>query len=137
MTISHKVYTGEVGAKRLRERYLQAVLRQDIAFFDNIGAGAVATHIQTDTRGFLHSVLLRTIDLINFCRSCPTGHLREIGDVLQLLERILHWFHFGIYPVLATCSSDVLDLALYRHNGIAHEQSQVQVHAYISPVYIR
>ena len=44
------VYTGEVNAKRVRERYLQAVLRQDIAFFDNVGAGEVATRIQTDTR---------------------------------------------------------------------------------------
>ena len=44
------VYTAEVNAKRLRERYLQAVLRQDIAFFDNVGAGEVATRIQTDTR---------------------------------------------------------------------------------------
>lgn len=44
------VYGGEVAAKRLRERYLEAVLRQNIAFFDDVGAGAVATHIQTDTR---------------------------------------------------------------------------------------
>lgn len=44
------VYTGEVSAKRLRERYLRAILRQDIAFFDEVGAGEVATRIQTDTR---------------------------------------------------------------------------------------
>lgn len=44
------VYTGEIGTKRLRERYLQAILRQDIAYFDNVGAGEVATRIQTDTR---------------------------------------------------------------------------------------
>lgn len=37
-------------AKRARERYLQAVLRQDIAFFDDIGPGEVATRIQSDTR---------------------------------------------------------------------------------------
>ena len=43
------VYTAEVNAKRLREQYLGAVLRQDIAFFDNVGAGEVATRIQTDT----------------------------------------------------------------------------------------
>lgn len=48
------VYTGEVNAKRLRERYLQAVLRQDIAYFDNVGAGEVTTRIQTDTREFPH-----------------------------------------------------------------------------------
>ena len=44
------VYTGEVNAKRIRERYLQAILRQDIAFFDMVGAGEVTTRIQTDTR---------------------------------------------------------------------------------------
>ena len=44
------VYTAEVAAKRLREAYLRAVLRQDIFYFDNVGAGEVATHIQTDTR---------------------------------------------------------------------------------------
>ena len=44
------VYTGEIGTKRLREKYLKAVLRQDIAYFDNVGAGEVATRIQTDTR---------------------------------------------------------------------------------------
>jgi ATP-binding cassette, subfamily B (MDR/TAP), member 1 len=52
------VYTGEVGAKRLRERYLRAVLRQDIAFFDTVGAGEVATRIQTDTRKCRHGIHL-------------------------------------------------------------------------------
>ena len=46
------MYTGEIGTKRLREKYLQAILRQDIAFFDNVGAGEVATRIQTDTRAY-------------------------------------------------------------------------------------
>ncbi|KAI6129641.1 ste6-like protein, partial [Pisolithus croceorrhizus] len=41
--------TGEVNAKRIREKYLQAVLRQDVAYFDHVGAGEVATRIQTDT----------------------------------------------------------------------------------------
>lgn len=47
------VYTAELTAKRIRERYLKAVLRQDIAFFDNVGAGEVATRIQTDCRKYL------------------------------------------------------------------------------------
>ena len=29
-------YTGEVNAKRIREQYLKAILRQDIAFFDKV-----------------------------------------------------------------------------------------------------
>jgi ABC-type multidrug transport system fused ATPase/permease subunit len=44
------VYTAEVTSKRIRERYLKAILRQDIAFFDNIGPGEITTRIQTDTR---------------------------------------------------------------------------------------
>ena len=43
------VYTGEVNARRVREKYLAAVLRQDIAYFDSVGAGEVASRIQTDT----------------------------------------------------------------------------------------
>jgi len=44
------VHTAEATAKRIRERYLRAILRQDIAFFDKVGAGEVTTRIQTDTR---------------------------------------------------------------------------------------
>lgn len=44
------VYTSEANGKRIRERYLQAILRQEIAYFDDVGAGEVATRIQTDTR---------------------------------------------------------------------------------------
>jgi ABC-type multidrug transport system fused ATPase/permease subunit len=29
-------YTGEVNAKRVREQYLKAILRQDIAYFDKV-----------------------------------------------------------------------------------------------------
>ncbi|KAL0253558.1 hypothetical protein I308_100931 [Cryptococcus tetragattii IND107] len=40
--------TGELNSKRIREHYLAAVLRQEIAYFDDLGAGEVATRIQTD-----------------------------------------------------------------------------------------
>lgn len=48
-------YTSEVGAKRLRESYLASILRQDVAFFDNVGAGEIATRIETDTREYFRS----------------------------------------------------------------------------------
>lgn len=44
------VLNSEVAAKRIRELYLRAILRQDIAFFDKVGPGEVTTRIQTDTR---------------------------------------------------------------------------------------
>lgn len=54
------VYTGEVNAKRIRERYLKAILRQNIAYFDNVGAGEVATRIQTDTRASVSYTVLES-----------------------------------------------------------------------------
>ena len=51
------VYTSEATAKRIREHYLRAVLRQDIAFFDKVGAGEVTTRIQTDTRTWFRQFL--------------------------------------------------------------------------------
>ncbi|KAJ7019971.1 ABC transporter type 1, transmembrane domain-containing protein [Mycena alexandri] len=43
------VVTAELSGKRIRERYLAAVLRQDPAFFDTVGAGEIVTRVQTDT----------------------------------------------------------------------------------------
>ncbi len=42
------VYTGESITRRIRLRYLGAVLRQDIAYFDTVGAGEITTRIQSD-----------------------------------------------------------------------------------------
>jgi ATP-binding cassette subfamily B (MDR/TAP) protein 1 len=42
------ICTSEVAAKRLCEKYLGSILRQDVAFFDDVGAGEIATRIQTD-----------------------------------------------------------------------------------------
>ncbi|PPQ73650.1 hypothetical protein CVT26_010608 [Gymnopilus dilepis] len=60
------VYTSEVNAKRIRERYLQSILRQDIAFFDNVGAGEVATRIQTDTHLVQQGMSEKVALVVNF-----------------------------------------------------------------------
>ncbi|RPD54666.1 P-loop containing nucleoside triphosphate hydrolase protein [Lentinus tigrinus ALCF2SS1-7] len=67
------VYTGEVNAKRLRERYLQAILRQDIAYFDNVGAGEVATRIQTDTHLVQQGTSEKVAMVVNFLAAFVTG----------------------------------------------------------------
>ncbi|KAF2274424.1 leptomycin B resistance protein pmd1 [Westerdykella ornata] len=41
-------YTGEKIAQRIRELYLRAIFRQNIAFFDFLGAGEVTTRISSD-----------------------------------------------------------------------------------------
>ena len=43
-----RIYTGEVTTKRIREAYLRSVLRQNIGFFDTLGAGEVTTRITSD-----------------------------------------------------------------------------------------
>ncbi|KAG5648338.1 hypothetical protein DXG03_004910 [Asterophora parasitica] len=67
------VYTAEVNAKRIRERYLKAVLRQDIAFFDNVGAGEVATRIQTDTHLVQQGISEKVALTANFLAAFVTG----------------------------------------------------------------
>lgn len=43
------IYTGETNTRRIREAYLKAVLRQNVALHDKMGAGEVTTRIETDT----------------------------------------------------------------------------------------
>lgn len=43
------ITSGESTTRRIREKYLQAVLRQNVAFHDRIGPGAITTRIETDT----------------------------------------------------------------------------------------
>jgi hypothetical protein len=129
------VHTGEVGAKRLRERYLEAVLRQDIAFFDDVGAGAVATHIQTDTREYFAAIyILWQAHLSRLHRSCPTRHLREIGYLFSLPEFLCYWVHLGLYPQLEACPGDVLGCAMYFYYGSGDEHTCIQEHANVSSV---
>ncbi|KAF8194139.1 P-loop containing nucleoside triphosphate hydrolase protein [Pholiota molesta] len=71
-------------AKRIRERYLQAVLRQDIAFFDNVGAGEVATRIQTDTHLVQQGISEKVALVANFLAAFVTVMNKFISSYMQL-----------------------------------------------------
>lgn len=43
------IYTGEHISAKIREHYLESCMRQNIGFFDKIGAGEVTTRITSDT----------------------------------------------------------------------------------------
>src|SRR5579862_5189806 len=47
--VSSWVYTGERLARQIRESYLRSILRQNIAYFDKLGAGEITTRITSDT----------------------------------------------------------------------------------------
>ncbi|KAI6010757.1 P-loop containing nucleoside triphosphate hydrolase protein [Pisolithus orientalis] len=68
-------YTGEVNAKRIREKYLQAILRQDMAYFDHIGAGEVATRIQTDTHLVQQGISDKVALMANFFSAFLVGFI--------------------------------------------------------------
>ncbi|KAF7314410.1 hypothetical protein MKEN_00913800 [Mycena kentingensis (nom. inval.)] len=69
------VYTAEVNAKRIREKYLKAVLRQNIAFFDKVGAGEVATRIQTDTHLVQQGISEKVALVVNFLSAFAAGFI--------------------------------------------------------------
>ena len=43
------IYTGEHISGKIRARYLEAILRQNIGFFDKLGSGEITTRITADT----------------------------------------------------------------------------------------
>ncbi|KIM85661.1 hypothetical protein PILCRDRAFT_776681 [Piloderma croceum F 1598] len=69
------VYTGEVNAKRIRERYLRAILRQDVRFFDKVGAGEVTTRIQTDTHLVQQGISEKVALVVNLMATFMTGFI--------------------------------------------------------------
>ncbi|KIY73235.1 ste6-like protein [Cylindrobasidium torrendii FP15055 ss-10] len=74
-------WTSEVLSKRIREHYLRATLRQDIAYFDNVGAGEIATRIQTDTdmvqKGIGEKVALSVTTIAAFITGYILAYVQE------------------------------------------------------------
>lgn len=124
------VRTAESTAKRIRERYLKAILRQDIAFFDKVGAGEVTTRIQTDTRTWFFPFRSRIrvpTGTVHTPRFGPTGFVRKGRPRGQLLLGICYWFRLGVCEKLAASSGHEFDSTLHRHHGCNHEQICCQI----------
>jgi ATP-binding cassette subfamily B (MDR/TAP) protein 1 len=64
------IYTGEQISRKIRERYLASILRQNIAFFDKLGAGEIITRITSDMNlvqdGISEKVALALIAISTF-----------------------------------------------------------------------
>ena len=84
------IYTGGVNANRIREKYLQAILRQEMAYFDKVGPGEVTTRISTDTRErrlfFQFAVCSNKIDLVQQAMS------EKVGTVISTLSAFITGF---------------------------------------------
>ncbi|KAG9046648.1 GTPase-activating protein [Tulasnella sp. UAMH 9824] len=77
-------YTGEVNAKRIREKYLASVLRQDIAYFDKVGAGEVTSRVQNDTNLIQQGISEKFPLIISFLSAFLTGFALAYGRSWRL-----------------------------------------------------
>ncbi|KAI0276677.1 ABC transporter type 1, transmembrane domain-containing protein [Russula aff. rugulosa BPL654] len=101
------VYTSEATAKRIRERFLRAILRQDITFFDKVGAGEVTTRIQTDTHLVQQGLSEKVPLMVGFFSAFVTGFvLAWTHELCTLAEEIVSTIRttqaFGTQRMLAS-----------------------------------
>ncbi|KAG8940248.1 GTPase-activating protein [Tulasnella sp. 424] len=117
--------SGEVNSKRIRERYLRAVLRQEIAYFDKLGAGEVITRIQTDThliqQGISEKITGKT--MASMISKYTELALNEIAAGGSLAEEVISTIRtsqaFGIQRTLAAVYDTFAIRATVLENKIA------------------
>ncbi|KAF7716324.1 ABC transporter [Penicillium ucsense] len=96
------IYTGEHVTQKIRERYLEAILRQNIAYFDKLGAGEVTTRITADT------------NLIQ------DGVSEKVGLTLTALATFVTAFivaYVKYAPLAGICTSTIVALLLVMGGG--------------------
>ena len=74
------IYTGDHVASKVREEYLRAILRQNIGYFDKLGAGEITTRITADTNlvqdGISEKVALTLTGVATFIAAFVIGFIR-------------------------------------------------------------
>ena len=97
------IYTGEHITQKIREQYLAAILRQNIGFFDKLGAGEITTRITSDTNlvqdGISEKVALTITALATFITAFVIGFIRYWKLTLILSSTI-----FAIAGIMGTGS---------------------------------
>lgn len=74
------IYTGDHISRKTREQYLASILRQNMAFFDNLGASDITTRMISDTNliqdGMSEKVALTLTALSTFVSAVVIGYLK-------------------------------------------------------------
>ena len=120
------IYTGEHIAQKLRERYLAAIMRQNIAYFDKLGAGEITTRITSDTNlvqdGISEKIGLTLTALSSFITAFVIGFVKSWKLTLILSSTV-----FAIVTIMGAGSSFIikynkLSLASYALGGTVAEE---------------
>ncbi len=87
------IYTGEHITGKIREHYLAAILRQNIAFFDKLGAGEITTRITADTNlvqdGISEKIALTLTAVATFITAFVIGFITSWKLTLILTSTVV------------------------------------------------
>lgn len=126
------VYTGEVTTRRVREKYLKAILRQNIAFFDRLGPGEVTTRIETDTHLIQEGISEKVAISVFFVAIFISGFVIAVSlprdpphEGAWLTPDPFPTDHSQLAP--RACLLD--DHPVYRHRRRCHELVRLEVQA--------
>ncbi|RDL39380.1 uncharacterized protein BP5553_03720 [Venustampulla echinocandica] len=86
------IYTGENISGKIRAHYLQACMRQNIGFFDNLGSGEITTRITADTNlvqdGISEKVALTMNATATFITAFVIGFIKSWKLTLILISTV-------------------------------------------------
>jgi ATP-binding cassette subfamily B (MDR/TAP) protein 1 len=90
------IYAGEHITAKIRQRYLESILRQNIGYFDKLGAGEITTRITADTNliqdGISEKVGLSLTALATFISAYAIGYYKYWKLTLILSSTIVAIF---------------------------------------------
>jgi ATP-binding cassette, subfamily B (MDR/TAP), member 1 len=90
------IYTGEHISAKIRENYLASILRQNIGYFDKLGAGEITTRITADTNlvqdGISEKVGLTLTSVATFIAAYVIGYIKYWKLTLILTSTIVAIF---------------------------------------------
>lgn len=120
------IHTGEQISQKIRQRYLTATLRQNVAFFDKLGAGEITTRITADTNliqdGISEKVALTLSGVATFLAAFVIGFVKNWKLTLILSAAV-----FAIVSVMGLGSSFIIkynkqSLSAYGLGGTVAEE---------------
>ncbi|KAI4107579.1 MAG: hypothetical protein L6R37_001539 [Teloschistes peruensis] len=101
------IYTGEHITQKIREQYLAAILRQNIAFFDELGAGEITTRITADMNlvqdGISEKIALTLTAMATFVTAFVIGFVKYWKLTLILSSTV-----FAIVAVMGGGSTFII-----------------------------
>jgi ATP-binding cassette subfamily B (MDR/TAP) protein 1 len=87
------IYAGEHITQKIREQYLAAILRQNIGFFDKLGAGEITTRITADTNlvqdGISEKIALTLTAVATFLTAFIIGFVKNWELTLILSSTVI------------------------------------------------